>query len=694
MDIKISNMLRIREAQLSLEPGRITCVTGRNASGKTSIATIAGALLAGDPNPAGASKAQGKVYVRDGTDAGLAELFLDGSDVAEVRWLAQSGELAVREENSPSSAGAVGLVDFTGQLSPAARTALWEEYFLPPLEYLDAKFREALAGHVDPKLIEDLMTHLHAEGDFTGIVRAYQTRMRDEKRQWTRYTGEEWGSRKAADWVPQGWLAELDTRTNEDMVAEFHQAEQVLRAAQIAHAVDASVIERAEQARRELPSAQAELEQAADAQEQCWQALDELKREADQLKSGQRVALRLYEDTRGKLTRAQREREALREPTRDESSRAIDYFEKEILETRKSISFETDHPPVKVPVEEAPHECPACYADLQISREGHVELWDAERAKTYALDREKVEKAAWEAELEGLREKLKALEFERDDIEASAHDQFEKSMAKYRATVVELDEKIKALHEEAGARKDTWEATNPADDPHKDDIEKARHTFAVARERAKNADLEVAVLVAAIAEADGKVEKTEEMMNAQVEAETNVERVRTQRKMVSLRLDAQAAHKNIIAYQTIAQILGPRGIRAQCVEEAMGKFHGVLTTIAAVTGWPEVKLDRHYSVSIGERSLLRLCAESERLRAQWSLQIAIARVLREPVVILDAADHLDYGNLAALRALLTTLAGRPKPPAFLVCATEMETHNWNPDGLNYALDDGTLKELG
>ena len=120
----------------------------------------------------------------------------------------------------------------------------------------------------------------------------------------------------------------------------------------------------------------------------------------------------------------------------------------------------------------------------------------------------------------------------------------------------------------------------------------------------------------------------------------------------------------------------------------MESFRGVLRAVARVTGWPAVGLDQHYTVSIGERPMLRLCSESERLRAQWSLQIALARVCKDPVVILDAADHLDQSNMAALRRLLATLCDRAEPLAFLVCGTEIDLDAWNPDGLNYTLEDG------
>ena len=183
------------------------------------------------------------------------------------------------------------------------------------------------------------------------------------------------------------------------------------------------------------------------------------------------------------------------------------------------------------------------------------------------------------------------------------------------------------------------------------------------------------------------------MLEAQAHAERELERAEAHERLVKARFDAREHHENIVAYQTIVDVLGPRGVRAQAVEERMKQFDGVLATIAAVTGWPRVALDRHYAVSIGERKILRLCAESERLRAQWCLQIALVRVLREPVAILDAADHLDVANLTGLAKLLAALCSRPNPPAFLVCGTELDHEVVNPGGLTYVLDEGVSSEL-
>ena len=313
MKIRISNMLRVERAEIELAGGKITTVAGRNAAGKTSLATIAGALLCGEGNPAGASKGMGQVYLRDGSDAGTAELLDESGDVT-VRWLAQSGEIAVLKAPA-SSPAAVGLVDFCGQLSPAARVKLWEEYFLPAPEVLEARIRSALAPYVNAKLLEDLMENARDEGGFDGIVKAYRSRIQDAKRAWTRVTGATWGVKKGADWLPEGWMADLDGRSRDEAAKGVEAAKAEVQAHQISHAVDATIIAQAAEAAEKVPAAQAEFNTAEIAHGEAvmavQDAIDANKADADALKRAvqeTRELQALCERLKGELDALEREK--------------------------------------------------------------------------------------------------------------------------------------------------------------------------------------------------------------------------------------------------------------------------------------------------------------------------------------------------------------------------------------------------
>ena len=107
MKLKIKNLLGVKCAEIDLDG--IVEVVGPNASGKSSLATCAQALLAHEQNPLGVPATQAaRVYLHDGEEEGLAEI--DG-----VEWRPGKG-LTVTDGAKPlSRPEAVGLVDYTAK---------------------------------------------------------------------------------------------------------------------------------------------------------------------------------------------------------------------------------------------------------------------------------------------------------------------------------------------------------------------------------------------------------------------------------------------------------------------------------------------------------------------------------------------------------------------------------------------------
>lgn len=733
MKIRISNMLRLEDAELDLVPGRITVVTGRNEAGKTSIATIAGSLLAHEANPAGVSKAHGAVYLRRGADAGEAQLVVD--DQIVVRWLGPTGELAQLVARRASTPAAVGLVDFCGPMSQPERVKLWEGYFLPKTAQLEAAVREALKPYAKPSIIDNIIAHLRLEGNFKAMEDAYRTRSRDAKVEWTRVTGETWGSRKGADWLPAGWVAELDGVTVEDAQRRLDDAQAGLQSAQIAHAVDASIIARAEEAAVKIPDAQRRVDGAQNAMNAARRAIEQMRvdakpaadrrREAEQarglaqdrldaakadlarhMRSQPTPFANIDEHPLVKLAIESREEVKAREPRREDFVRGLSRIEQELFDLEAS-------PPNKERVPE-PIFCPHCNGELESTDYGRaVRAYDVEAARQEAEQRHGTAIGEWDAKRQRLDVRL-------NDAKAECEAQYDAAMRKWDEDLVRAEEKVaelrqqadesqkrqmhefvegKKVREESVAVRES-EAVTAADavlsaaNATVKDAEAMEPLQAEARRCAKvlqDAKVELETLQRLAAEADGKVARTEEMVDAQDEAERAVASAREHQDLVKKRFEAKQHHENVVAYTTIATLLGPRGIRAQAVEERMSAFDGVLERIHQVTTWPRVALDKQYNISIGDDKILKLAAESARLRAQWCLQIAISRVRREPVVILDAADHLDAENLAAMQDLLHVLRDRPQAPAFLVCGTNLDTASLNAGGLNYRLDGGRLQ---
>ena len=170
-----------------------------------------------------------------------------------------------------------------------------------------------------------------------------------------------------------------------------------------------------------------------------------------------------------------------------------------------------------------------------------------------------------------------------------------------------------------------------------------------------------------------------------------IENLRKQRDLVEKRLGAKAHHESVQAYDQIVTILGPKGVRAKAMEGAMANLDQFLVFIAKQTGWPRVKLDRNYNISIGKRASLRMCSESERWRGQATLQVAVGRLKRDPVIVLDRADILDPKGREDLAALTSLVIGREDPPCIVVCSTSGPKQpglSW----LTQALKDGPIHE--
>ena len=158
------------------------------------------------------------------------------------------------------------------------------------------------------------------------------------------------------------------------------------------------------------------------------------------------------------------------------------------------------------------------------------------------------------------------------------------------------------------------------------------------------------------------------------DAERRIEHLRVQRDLVEQYTKAKKHHESVAAYTLIAALLGPKGIRAKAMESAMTNLGTFLSIVAQATGWPLVEVDKTYNISIGKRAALKMCSESERWRGQVSLQIAIGRLMRDPVIVLDRVDVLDEAARLEFTTLLQFLADRDDPPALLAFATSTQPH--------------------
>ena len=591
MKLRIDNMLGIVDAELDLEPGTVTAVTGGNASGKSSLAVAAGAVLSRNDNPLGAASTQRKLYMHDGAAAG--EVSLQGGE-GSVRWFMPSGELQQAPGLLYSSAAAVGLEDFIAPRSAAALSSLWEGLFLPSGEEIEAQLRKRLAPVVDAVSIDRIVAQIkEAEDDptvsadhgWTLAQQTYADRARQAKQQWTRIAGEAWGVKKAADWLPERWLAEYDGVSDADAQRSLDEAEQALQAAHVAHAVDASEVERAQEAAAKLPEARRKVEAALKA----VKALDEAVRAENASNQG-------LGDTVTETLRAVRTRERVLQD----------------IEAGTARSWK----------------CPCCDAELIVSAGALVPKPD---------NSEMIAKA--KADLEAARATNRIAQAAFDVGRSQKED--------------DAQRELEAVWREAQREVDLLERA------------------------AKNATATV---------------RTAEMVEALDDAKRDCDRMRGRLECIMDRSRAQELHTNIVQYDMVAKLLAPNGVRADVMAGALKQVNKVLDMLAERAGWPTVEVGSKYGISIDKRRLLRMCSFSERLRAQYLLQLAIARCRQDPVVILDQVDTLEESGRTRLLELVVFLSKLKRAPAFILCGTRLGSH-WGKHALLYDIEDGRMGQV-
>ena len=251
MKLSIQQTLGIVNAAIDLEPGRIVEVVGPNASGKTSLAVCAQAVLARDSNPLGLSAAESKRnYPHDGAEDAVVSLY-DGADAA-TDWHANRGTIVGVGDTTLCHPSAVGLIDFTGKMKAKERAEVFQSALLPDPETVLKAVHERLAEYLPSDDLAGAMEML-AERGWDATETVYGDRGREAKRAWNGVTGKTWGIKVAADWRPDGWLADFDHLTPQIAEERVTNARDALNALHRVQAISESEQEAAAQAAMDLP---------------------------------------------------------------------------------------------------------------------------------------------------------------------------------------------------------------------------------------------------------------------------------------------------------------------------------------------------------------------------------------------------------------------------------------------------------
>ena len=240
---------------MELPPGGILEIVGPNASGKTSLAVCAQAVLAmeGDPLHLGVA---GKRHYPHNEQDGARVYFMD-ADNNEVTWWPNSGKIQAPPNISTSRPEAVGLVDFTAKRSAKERAALFQGALLPPPEDVMAEVEKHLTRYLPPTDLTGVMDNLRTRG-WDSTLGIYMDRAKVGKREWRTLTGRNYGVRIATDWRPDGWLADFDNMTAQSAESGVTNARDALDALHRVQAVSEAQAQAAQDAAESIPDLEAQ----------------------------------------------------------------------------------------------------------------------------------------------------------------------------------------------------------------------------------------------------------------------------------------------------------------------------------------------------------------------------------------------------------------------------------------------------
>lgn len=219
MRFQITNFRGARKAAFDLNT--ITLVGGPNGGGKSSIAQAAGAALSGQVIPfAKMPKNTAGKLVTDGEKRGMAYVEDDQGNHITVTWpdcnIVGQGE--TQPNASPIAAGLDSPLDWTDKERA--------EFFFTLLnaEPNEAAFTAAFKGILSgAKEITKLREAIQSSGWDTVYAGAKEkgTKL---KGAWEQITREGYGSKKADNWYPMEWSAEIEGKTRDELTAAVAEA--------------------------------------------------------------------------------------------------------------------------------------------------------------------------------------------------------------------------------------------------------------------------------------------------------------------------------------------------------------------------------------------------------------------------------------------------------------------------------------
>jgi len=233
MNLKIQNYRGILDVDLDLK--KVTLIAGDNFQGKTSIAQALSCALTGEPLPwAKAKKTQGKVLVYEGKKSGMILCAVDDNNYIKIKYpdcdVVTKG---IIPKTHPLSTSLFKIID----MDKKARAELFTEVLRASPNKSDlyaALKKEGINNEAVGGKIWETIDALGWEAAF----RQAETKGTESKGAWRQITGENYGSKKAESWEPDGWFPKMDETTLENLQKLVDNEKEWLESAQKSQAYD------------------------------------------------------------------------------------------------------------------------------------------------------------------------------------------------------------------------------------------------------------------------------------------------------------------------------------------------------------------------------------------------------------------------------------------------------------------------
>lgn len=156
---------------------------------------------------------------------------------------------------------------------------------------------------------------------------------------------------------------------------------------------------------------------------------------------------------------------------------------------------------------------------------------------------------------------------------------------------------------------------------------------------------------------------------------------------------AKQHHADALAWAALAEALGPDGIPAEILAQALKPINKALQDAAVETTWKQVRIQPDMTITADGRLYALLC-ESEKWRCDAMIAEVIAELSDIRILLLDRMDVLDLPGRAQLLMWLDSRAYEGHLSTAIVCGTMKAKPSGLPDTISaYWLADGTLEEI-